>query len=91
MTRAEPTAILGLRRCTARGTRRTQNTAVGASLATASTVIRHEVAVPGGCGGPADEVFAVPDLRLGAPLQAAQKMATAAYTPDKRLTPKGAK
>jgi hypothetical protein len=39
-TRAEPTAILGLRRCTARGTRRTQNTTVQASSAIAPTVSR---------------------------------------------------
>jgi hypothetical protein len=38
--RAEPTAILGLRRCTARAARRTFKATFGASLATASTVIR---------------------------------------------------
>src|ERR1017187_7618796 len=39
-TRAEPAAILGLRRCTARAARRTLNTAGGASVAIASTVSR---------------------------------------------------
>ena len=39
-TRAEPTAILGLRRCTARAARRTPNTTFGASAAIASTVSR---------------------------------------------------
>ena len=39
-TRAEPAAILGLRRCTARAARRTLNTAFGASVAIASTVSR---------------------------------------------------
>jgi hypothetical protein len=39
-TRAEPAAILGLRRCTARAARRTPYTAFGASMATASTVSR---------------------------------------------------
>ena len=38
--RADPAAVLGLRRCTARATRRTPNTAAGASLAIASTVSR---------------------------------------------------
>ncbi len=38
--RAEPAAILGLRRCTARATRRTLYTTFGASLAIASTVSR---------------------------------------------------
>ena len=39
-TRAEPTAILGQRRCTARAARRTPYTAFGASTAIASTVSR---------------------------------------------------
>jgi len=39
-TRAEPAAILGLRRCTARAARRTLYTAFGASVAIASTVSR---------------------------------------------------
>jgi hypothetical protein len=39
-TRAEPAAILGLRRCTARAARRTLNTTFGASAAVASTVSR---------------------------------------------------
>jgi hypothetical protein len=39
-TRAEPTAILGLRRCTALAARRTLNTTSGASAAIASTVSR---------------------------------------------------
>ena len=39
-TRAEPAAILGLRRCTARAARRTLCTAIGASMAIASTVSR---------------------------------------------------
>ena len=38
--KAAPAAVLGLRRCTARATRRTPNTAAGASLAIASTVSR---------------------------------------------------
>src|ERR1035438_2769355 len=38
--RAEPAAILGLRRCTARAARRTLNTTFGASLAIASAVSR---------------------------------------------------
>jgi len=40
MSRTEPAAILGLRRRTARGTRRAWNTAYGASLAIAPTVSR---------------------------------------------------
>jgi hypothetical protein len=39
-TRADPAAILGLRRCTARAARRTLYTAFGASMAIASTVSR---------------------------------------------------
>ena len=39
-SRAEPTAILGLRRCTARAARRTLNTTFGASTAIQSTVSR---------------------------------------------------
>ena len=45
-TKAEPTAILGLRRCTARGTRRKQNTPTGASPAIASTVSRRGLRRP---------------------------------------------
>ena len=41
---AAPTAILGLRRCTARAARRTPNTTFGASAAIASTVSRPRVA-----------------------------------------------
>src|ERR1039457_3282969 len=39
-TRAEPTAILGLRRCTARAAPRTMKTTFGAPAASASTVSR---------------------------------------------------
>ena len=45
-TRPEPTAILGLRRCTARGIRRTQNTAIRASPAITFTVSRRGLRRP---------------------------------------------
>ena len=45
-TRAQPAAILGLRRCTARATRGTQVQVVRASPATAPTVSRRELRRP---------------------------------------------
>src|SRR6266566_1228427 len=45
-TRAEPAAILGLRCCTARGTRRTETQVIRASLAIASTVNRRGLRRP---------------------------------------------